>query len=167
MKTLLLSATMQPLRVIPWENAIKMRYEGTVDVLEEYEETVSSPSVTWRMPAVIREKRVVKRPKRGVRFSPANVFLRDNYTCQYCGKGFEPSQLECEHVVPESHGGKKVWENIVAACRACNARKGAYECDEIGMWPINKPVRPRSLPQRPLRVRGEVPAEWVPYLEVA
>lgn len=167
MRTLLLNASSWPIRVIPWDRAIKMRYEGTVDVVAEYDEVIKSPSVSWRMPAVVRERASVK-VKHGVRFSPANVKLRDRYRCQYCGLKFDPSLLECEHVVPKSHGGKRNWENIVAACRSCNARKANRECDEIGMFPINRPVRPKSLPARMPQINRETaPVEWLAYLPVA
>ena len=164
MRTLVLNANYFPVKTIPWESAIKRVYEGTVDVLVEYQDECSSPSVTWRVPAVIRVRRTVK-VKHAVRFSPKNVFLRDNYTCQYCGQKFPESQLECEHVVPKSHGGKRTWDNIVAACRSCNCKKADRECDECGMFPINRPRRPSYLPPRGPRIaREEAPAEWLAYL---
>jgi len=163
-KTLVLSASYVPVRIISWRDAIKMRCEDTADVVAEYRETVSSPSVTWRIPAVIRERQFHK-GRAGVRFSPLNVFRRDGYRCQYCGDRFPPDKLECEHVVPKSKGGKRNWENIVAACRTCNARKRDRSCEEIGMFPLAKPVRPKSLPVDRLEVPHErAPEEWLAYL---
>lgn len=164
MKTLLLSANYFPIRIISWERAVKMRFEGTADVVAEYEERVSSPSVTWRIPAVVRERRVAK-VRRAIRFSRTNVYLRDRYRCQYCGDKFAARDLSYDHVVPRSNGGKTVWENIVTACKSCNCLKGNREADECGMFPANRPVRPKSLPAAgPAIDRSTAPVEWLAFL---
>jgi len=166
MKTLLLSSNFFPIRVIEWDRAVKMRYEGTVDVIKEYAVTISSPSVTWRIPAVVRQRKEI-RARNMIRFSRGNVFLRDHFKCQYCNTRFEATRLEYDHVIPRKNGGKTAWENIVTCCRKCNAFKGGRECDEIGMFPINKPVRPTSLPQQAPRInRATAPVEWLAYLPV-
>lgn len=164
MKTLLLSSNYFPLRVISWERAIKMRFEETADVVAEYSQEISSPSVTWKVPAVVRERRVAK-VKHVIRFSRSNVYLRDGYRCQYCGGKFEARALSYDHVVPRCQGGKTVWENIVAACHTCNSRKGGLETDQVGMWPLRAPVRPKWLPAaRPVIDRDSAPAEWLAFL---
>lgn len=164
-RTLLLNSWYMPSKILRWEDAIKMKYEGTVDVLAEYDETVSSPSVTWHIPAVVRTRTKRGRMKTGVRFSKINVLTRDNYTCLYCGKRFPMKQLTKDHVVPRSAGGRTTWENIVTACKSCNSRKDDKTCDEAGMWPIKPPHRPATLPLTgPLINRDEAPAEWLPFL---
>jgi 5-methylcytosine-specific restriction endonuclease McrA len=164
MKTLLLSANYFPIRVISWERAVKMRFEETADVVAEYSEQISSPSVTWKIPAVVRERRAAK-VKHAIRFSRANVYLRDGYRCQYCGDKFEPRLLSYDHVVPRCQGGKTDWLNIVTSCRTCNTRKGGLECDAVGMWPLRTPVRPKTLPAaRPLIDRSSAPVEWLAFL---
>ena len=164
MKTLLLSASYFPIRVISWERAIKMRFEGTADVVAEYKDEISSPSVTWKVPAVVRERRVAH-VKQAIRFSRSNVYLRDGYRCQYCGKKFDAKGLTYDHVVPRCQGGKTEWANIVAACHACNCKKGGLETDEAGMFPLRAPVRPKWLPaRRALIDRGSAPVEWLAFL---
>jgi len=164
MRTLLLSANYFPIRVIHWDRAVKMRFEGTADVVAEYAEEIRSPSVTWKIPAVIRERRVMK-VRHAIRFSRANIYLRDRYCCQYCGERFSPRELSYDHVVPRASGGKTTWENIVTACRGCNTLKGSRECDACGMFPINKPVRPRYLPAiGPVIDRDKAPVEWLAFL---
>jgi len=164
MKTLLLSANYFPLRIISWERAVKMRFEETADVIAEYAEEISSPSVTWRVPAVIRERRLTK-VKQAIRFSRTNVYLRDGYRCQYCGRRLEARQLTYDHVVPRCQGGKTEWTNIVAACRACNFKKGGRETDEAGMFPLRAPVRPKWLPAQPALIdRSSAPVEWLAFL---
>lgn len=137
-----------------------MKYEETVDVLVEYEELVCSPSVTWRVPAVVRLRRMARPGHRSVRFSRRNVYERDGYRCQYCGEKKPPRELSYDHVVPRSAGGRTCWENIVTACRPCNSKKDDQTCDEAGMWPRNAPRRPKSLPFVPPYFERDVPEEW-------
>jgi 5-methylcytosine-specific restriction endonuclease McrA len=164
MKTLLLSANYLPIRVISWERAVKMRFEETADVVAEYANEISSPSVTWRVPAVVRERRLAK-VKQAIRFSRSNVYLRDGYRCQYCGEKFDAKGLTYDHVVPRCQGGRTEWSNIVAACHACNCRKGGLETDEAGMFPLRAPARPKWLPAKQTLIdRNSAPAEWLAFL---
>lgn len=163
-RTLLLNSWYLPIKVVHWHAAVKLRYEGTVDVVAEYNEEIRSPSVTWRVPAVIRLRRATS-VKKAVKFSRVNVYTRDRYTCQYCGHRFAVRLLSYDHVVPRSAGGRTVWENIVTACKPCNARKDNQTCDEAGMWPLNPPRRPKTLPlTQPLIDPEHAPAEWLPFL---
>lgn len=164
-KTLLLSPYYFPIKVLRWEDAVKMRYEGTADVVAEYDDEIRSPSVTWKMPAVMRLRKMPSTRKRGVRFSRANVYRRDHYRCQYCGRHFPENQLSYDHVVPRASGGRTDWTNIVTACRPCNLRKANKSCDDAGMFPLNQPVRPRSLPLAAPRIdRANVPEEWLGFV---
>jgi hypothetical protein len=74
-------------------------------------------------------------------FTRFNVFLRDGFTCQYCGQAGE---LTFDHVVPRSHGGRTTWENIVAACPPCNLRKGGRTPLQAGMPIRHAPRRPNA-----------------------
>lgn len=166
-RTLLLTSWMFPLKIITWQGAVKMKYEGTVDVLAEYDEELRSPSVTWQTPAVIRLRKASVGRKNRVRFSRINVYTRDKFTCQYCGTKFRGNQrmLSYDHVVPRCEGGRTVFTNIVTACKPCNARKDNKSCDEAGMWPLRQPVHPKSLPLAGPRIdRERVPVEWLPFL---
>ncbi len=164
--SLLLTAWYFPIKVVPWQAAIKMTYEETVDVIAEYSETVSSPSVTWNVPAVIRLRHMTPRFKKGIKYSDHNVKIRDKFRCQYCGAHLPGSDLTMDHVVPRSHGGPRTFENIVAACQRCNNKKANLSCDEAGMFPLMEPVRPKALPIGMVDARrGRVPEEWLPYLE--
>ena len=164
-RTLLLTAWYFPLRILRWQDAVKMVYEGTVDVLAEYDEELRSPSVTWHTPAVVRLRRSVGRYKKGVKFSRMNVYQRDRFTCQYCGVKFPWNELTYDHLVPRARGGRTNFLNIVTACKRCNSKKGHLTCDEAGMFPRNAPVHPSSLPLvSPVWHRGTIPEEWEPFL---
>jgi hypothetical protein len=70
------------------------------------------------------------------------IFARDRFTCAYCAQRFAESQLTVDHIVPASRGGAYSYTNLLAACRACNARKGARSCEEARMLPIWTPYLP-------------------------
>lgn len=162
--TLLLTPWMAPHKIIPWETAVVMSFLGKVEVLEEYDDLVRSPSVTLRTPAVVRLKRSAGGVKRPVKFSRANVFTRDGFTCQYCGARKAPRELNYDHVVPRVQGGKTVWENIVTSCYECNTRKRGRTPDQAGMKLLRAPVKPKSLPTALVALREtNVPAAWHPY----
>ncbi len=163
---LLLSSWYRPMRVVSWQVAVKLVYEERVETLASYEEKISSPSVTWRIPAVIRHRRKTPRRSHRVTFSRANVYLRDGHQCQYCGKVFSASDLTLDHVVPRSQGGPRTWDNIVTACRPCNGKKSNLSCDEAGMFPLKEPRLPTTLPLVPKRFGvPAIPSQWLPFLE--
>jgi 5-methylcytosine-specific restriction endonuclease McrA len=165
MNTLVLTPWMSPLMVVPWQAAVTMMFLDKVDVLENYDEQIRSPSTTIPMPAVVRLRKAVKDTKTGVKFSRTNVMTRDRFTCQYCGAKLPMSQLNYDHVVPRRLGGKTVWENIVTACYPCNGRKAGRTPEMAGMRLLRKPFRPRSLPvSTVVPTHRRVPDAWVPYV---
>jgi 5-methylcytosine-specific restriction endonuclease McrA len=104
----------------------------------------------------------VRAPKKGAKFSRANVLARDAYTCQYCGRTAASRELTFDHVLPRAQGGRTTWENIVAACARCNEKKGCRTPAQAGMTLRRKPYRPRDLPI--LHVHAElgsgIPDPW-------
>lgn len=167
-RTLLLTSWMSPLKVISWQAAVTLLYLGKVDVVEEYEgEDLSSPSMTLRMPAVIRLKRPVGHMKRSVKFSRDNVLLRDRFQCQYCGERKEQKDLNYDHIVPRCQGGKTNWLNGVAACLQCNGKKGGRTPAQAKMTLLRKPFEPASLPvQSPLSKLRTFPKVWERYAQI-
>lgn len=125
-----------PLSLWPWQDAIKAAYLERVDIVAEYEYTVRSPSTEIRIPSVIVLKDYVH-PQKRVAFTRFNLFLRDEFRCQYCGSR---GDLTFDHVVPRASGGVTSWENVVAACASCNLRKGAKSLRRAGMS-LRKPPR--------------------------
>lgn len=167
-RTLLLNPWMMPHKIISWQDAITMMYLDKVEVLEAYDEEIISPSVSIRMPAVVRLKRAVGSVKRGVKFSRTNVFTRDGYRCQYCGEKKRSDELNYDHVVPRVQGGKTVWDNIVTACYPCNNRKRNRTPEQAGMALLSKPVKPRTLPIAPVLIDTKrMPEAWSMYCAAA
>ena len=127
-----------PLSLWPWQEAIKAAWLDRVDIVAEYDEVVRSPSTTIRIPSVVVLKDFVK-PQKRVAFTRFNLFLRDQFCCQYCGaKG----DLTFDHVVPRARGGITSWENVVAACSSCNLKKGSKSLRQAGMSLLKSPRRP-------------------------
>lgn len=95
-----------------------------------------------RVPEVILLTHHDRAPRRSVPFSRRNLYRRDAFSCQYCGKRHPTQNLSIDHVIPRSRGGRTTWENCVIACIACNVRKGNRLLAEAGMKLINPPQRP-------------------------
>lgn len=161
MQVLVLDQGYAPHRVVSWQRAICLVFGGKVEVLEEYDEIIRSPSLAMRMPAVVRLLTSTRRRPRVVRFSRFNVLLRDGFTCQYCGARPHARDLTVDHVTPRARGGQTRWNNVVAACRRCNHEKGNRTPDEARMRLTRTPHEPRSLPTVTERLGfKQVHAKW-------
>jgi 5-methylcytosine-specific restriction endonuclease McrA len=129
-----------PLSLWPWQEAIKAAFLDRVDIIAEYDEVVRSPSLEIRIPSVVVLKSFVK-PQKRVAFTRFNLFLRDEFCCQYCGS---KGELTFDHVVPRARGGVTSWENVVAACARCNLRKGSRALHQSGMQLRRPPRQPAA-----------------------
>ena len=164
-QVLLLNITYEPLRIINWKKAIIMLTLGKVEVLEQYNRDVRSVSFSIKLPSVVRLLRLVKKPKTPVKFSRQNIYIRDNYRCQYCGMELPPDKLTWDHVIPRARGGKTEWENIVTCCMECNRRKGGKIPSETSMKLIRKARKPEWLPALKITLGLKVmPQSWRDYL---
>jgi 5-methylcytosine-specific restriction endonuclease McrA len=164
---LVLNASFEPLLVVPWQKAMQLLFQGKVEVIEEYDREIRTISMRFRLPSVLRLLKFIPitRKKNIIRFSRANVFLRDQYTCQYCGRKKPKTELTLDHVVPAVQGGKKSWENIVTACIQCNQRKGGRTPIEAGMRLVSKPSHPEWLPTFTVQYNlKSAPERWKIYL---
>lgn len=166
-QTLVLNATYEPIKIVAWQRAITLFFQGKVEIVAEYEREVRSVRASFKMPSVVRLLRMVKmrRSADAVPFTRANIYARDAYVCQYCANEFEAEDLTFDHVVPESRGGRRSWENIVTACCDCNRQKAARTPEEAGMKLLRSPKRPKSTPllRLTLGVRS-APASWRDFL---
>ncbi|HVQ42623.1 MAG TPA: HNH endonuclease [Vicinamibacterales bacterium] len=169
-QTLLLNATYEPLRVVHWQKAITLWCQGKVEIVAHYDREVRSVSFSIKLPSVIRLLRRirVRRSVEYVPFSRANIYARDNHSCQYCGDVLASAELTFDHVVPVAHGGRKDWENIVTCCISCNRKKGGRTPEQAGMKLIRHPRRPDKLPaHRMLRMTlglSRAPDSWRDYV---
>jgi 5-methylcytosine-specific restriction endonuclease McrA len=143
MSTLVLNAdaqpaTLLPLSIVDWQEAIRYLVLDKVTVQAWYDDWIVH-SANWetRVPAVIMLKEYQK-PKSTMRLSKRNVFLRDEYTCQFCGVKVTDATATLDHVMPTSKGGKSVWDNLSTACKPCNYRKANH----TKMKPVRPPYKP-------------------------
>jgi 5-methylcytosine-specific restriction endonuclease McrA len=130
-----------PLSVWSWQDAVKAIFRETVTVISEYGRTVHSTNFEMNLPSVLVLKEFVP-IDRTPAFTRFNVFLRDEWQCQYCADTFKTDELTFDHVIPRSRGGRTAWANIVTACQCCNKRKGSYLPKECGMYPLTAPRQP-------------------------
>ena len=148
--TLVLNADYRPLSYFPlslwsWQEAVKAVFLDRVNIISEYDDRIiHSPSFEMKVPSVIALKEYVH-PRMRPAFTRFNVFLRDKWTCQYCGDKFKTHELTFDHVIPKSRGGGTSWENIVTACQDCNIKKGNFLPDECGMHPMHPPFLPSNI----------------------
>jgi 5-methylcytosine-specific restriction endonuclease McrA len=165
--TLVLNATYEPLRIVSWQKAITLLFQGKVEVLAHHDREIRGVTVRVKLPSVLRLLRHVrmKRPFAEVPFSRANVYARDDHRCQYCGDRFSTSDLTFDHVIPVARGGHKGWDNIVTCCVACNRRKGDRMPEQAGMKLVRKPRRPEVLPALALGLGiKRAPESWRDFI---
>ena len=164
-RTLLLSQSYEPIKVITWQRAITLLFLGKVEVVEEYADNVRSISLVIKIPAVVRLLRAFRRHHKPVKFSRVNIYARDSYTCQYCSKRLGVAELTYDHVIPRSQGGKTEWTNIVTCCHDCNRKKGGRTPGQAGMRLLAEPQQPKWVPAITIRVSlHSVPDAWRDYL---
>lgn len=160
---LVLNATYEPLSVVTSRRAVILVLGERADVLHDTGEALHSEHLSVPVPSVIKLRTFVRVPFR--RRAPLNrrgVFARDDHSCQYCGAAAE----SIDHVIPRSKGGLHVWDNVVAACRACNVRKGDRLLSSTSMELRRRPTVPRETTWITVAA-GAVPPHWEPYLHPA
>jgi 5-methylcytosine-specific restriction endonuclease McrA len=166
-RALLLNSSYEPMKIVSWKKALILWFQDKVEILEFHNFFVRSVSQHFQMPSVLRLKSYV-RPRSGgaVRFCRENVYIRDNFTCQYCGERFSTQHLTLDHVIPASKKGPKSWTNVVAACRGCNQRKANRTPDHANMPLLKKPAAPTWLPSPSLEeLNDPLPPTWNHYLK--
>ena len=141
------------------------------------DEFVSSSTLKIRIPRVIVLLFYDRLPKKQVRFSRKNIFERDNFTCQYCGKRppnkkravkwMEKNQLNLDHVVPRCKGGKTTWDNVVTSCYKCNSKKGSSTLAELGWKLLKVPEKPSWHPVLNIPLSLIPHKEWVNFMDIA
>jgi len=159
---LVLNQSYEPLNLCRTRRAVVLVIRGKAEVLENNSGELHSASLVFQIPSVIRLVYMIKRPRHQRKLSRAEVFSRDQYTCQYCGR--QTRELTLDHVIPRRRGGKHDWDNVVSACIPCNRRKGGRTPDEARMKLLRQPRAPRNdgfyIPHHLLNTH----TEWLKYL---
>jgi hypothetical protein len=182
-KCLLLNADYMPLSIISWKRALTwlIRYENNshygIEIVDFYKNDfiVGVHNKKYPIPAVAKTKRFFQVKDSSITFSRKNIFLRDQYACQYCNQTFENKQLTYDHVIPKSkwdynNGSPTIWTNIVTACVDCNRKKGNRTPKQANMPLLNLPIKPyKTSKYLPIahhlrKIKDTIPMEWALYL---
>ena len=180
---LVLNRSYLPVHVTSARRAFTLLYQGIARVVnEQYQtfdfaawsqlavardmEAIGTPSGLIRIPRVIVLIAFDRLPKRHIRFSRINLMARDNFQCQYCGGKPHRSELNLDHVVPRSLGGRSTWENVVTSCVDCNRKKGGRTPRQAHLKLQHRPERPRWTPLANLMWSSVRYQEWRPFLSV-
>jgi 5-methylcytosine-specific restriction endonuclease McrA len=161
-RSLVLNVSYQPLCVVPVRRALVLALKGKAEVIHTNGQIFRSESLELHAPSVVRLNYYVKVPYRArASLSRRAVFVRDNFECQYCGGPAE----NVDHVVPRSRGGGHTWDNVVAACRPCNARKENRAASDVGMRLRHPPQAPHESVWIIVAV-DRVDPDWMQYLRL-
>ncbi|MBF0586324.1 HNH endonuclease [Prosthecochloris sp. N3] len=161
-KVLLLNSSYEPLSICDAQKAILLLFGGkAVAVAHHPDRFICTVTESFPLPSIVRLTFFVRVPYKKLMLNRKNIFRRDNFQCQYCGR--RDRQLTIDHVVPRSKGGDDTWENLLTACSVCNSKKGDRTPQEAGMPPINEPFRPTHI-MLMRKFITTISEDWKPYL---
>lgn len=181
---LVLNRHFQPIHVTSVKRAFSLLYLGVAKAIDRHFEVfdfdswaalsaeyggsdiIQTTSRIIRIPRVIILQMYERIPRSKVRFSRYNIYTRDDNTCQYCSRKLPRSELNLDHVVPRSHGGKTTWENVVCSCISCNLKKGGRTPDQARMKLVRAPNRPRWTPTFRAPKGDHRYRDWLPFLSL-
>jgi 5-methylcytosine-specific restriction endonuclease McrA len=184
-KILVLNKAWQPVALADVERAFGLLVTGAAKAVDKQFQTFDFESwsalsaevgddVVHTVRAALKVPRVLvlqvfdRMPRNTVRFSRNNIYVRDGFTCQYCGEKHSRSKLNLDHVVPKSLGGRTNWTNIVCSCVSCNLQKGGRTPEQAGMTLARQPKRPDWASMMPKKKGTTVPyEEWLPFIDMA
>lgn len=159
---LVLNANFEPINICNTRRAIGLILGGKAAMVLNGRGYIHTVTQLIPQPSVIRLEQMIHRPRLMVKLTRREVFRRDSFTCQYCGR--HASDLTLDHVLPKHLGGEHTWTNVVAACPGCNHRKGGRRLDEAHMRLLHIPIAP---PSSALYIFGRhltENGEWEPFI---
>lgn len=157
---LVLNRSWFAVHVADWQRAMSLLYTGQAKAVD-VDDFIARDFNDWKelsqvkqgnfihtetfkilIPEVIALNFYDELPPGEVKLTRKNIFERDKNNCGYCGKHFNREELNIDHVVPKSKGGKTEWTNLICSCTSCNNKKSARTPEEAGMklqWAPAKP----------------------------
>lgn len=170
-----------------WKRAIQLVYLERADVVDEEYKTynfndwcelsqvikdypagfVRTARFKIAIPEVISLKYYDKVQFEQPRLTRKNIYEHYGHRCCYCGKRFDSSKLNIDHIIPRSRGGKTDWPNIVTSCMPCNLKKGNRTPQEAGMKLMISPHKPtrRVKMQIVLNSKLRIPSSWQKFID--
>ena len=159
---LILNVNFEPLHVCNTKRAMSLLMAGKAELILNGRGIIRSASAEFELPSIIKLQHMIRRPRPHITLSKREVLRRDDYTCQYCGR--RSYHLTIDHIVPRHAGGAHSWTNLVAACSACNRRKGGRTPEQAGMQLLRPPYEPSSSAAYRFGRLLEHRQEWEPYI---
>lgn len=160
---LVLNANYEPLNVCDIRRAVGLLVTGKAEMIVNGRGNIRTARITYPAPSVIRLEQMIRRPRPKVKLSKREIFRRDNYTCQYCGR--QTPHLTIDHLIPRHKGGGHRWDNLVAACPACNRRKGGRMPAEAQMTLKRLPTEPPATAAYLFGKHLSENREWERYIQ--
>ncbi len=139
---LVLNANFEPINICNTRRAIGLMLSGKAALIANGRGEIQTVSQSFPRPSVIRLEHMIHRPRPHIKLTRREVFRRDNYTCQYCGRKVQ--NLTIDHILPRHLGGLHIWTNVVAACPGCNHHKGGRKLEESHMFLLRPPREPSA-----------------------
>lgn len=158
---LVLNQNYLPMNICSTRRAVVLILRGKAEMVEDGVGMLHSVSVAFLIPGVIRLLFMAHLPRVERRLTRFEIFNRDRFTCQYCGR--ETRELTIDHIMPRSRGGGHIWTNVVSACIPCNHRKAEKTPAEAGMRPLRRPLPPPPFFLVPYYYLRHHP-QWLKYL---
>ncbi len=162
LQVLVLNANFEPINVCNTRRAVGLILNGKATLIVNGRGYIHTVSQTFPSPSVIRLEQMIHRPRPKVKLTRREIFRRDNYTCQYCGK--QGVTLTIDHVFPRYRGGPHHWENVVAACSKCNHIKGGRKPEEAHMTLLHSPKEPPTSASYIFGHHLTANTEWEPFI---
>ncbi len=141
-RVLVLNQNFEPLDLCSARRALVLLWQGKAEMMANGSGNIRTARFSISLPSVIRLLRYIRKPRIQKRLTRMEIFSRDHFRCQYCGK--ESGELTLDHVMPRYRGGKQSWENMVSACIPCNRKKAGRTPLEAGMHLLSIPKAPPS-----------------------
>jgi 5-methylcytosine-specific restriction endonuclease McrA len=160
---LVLNANYEPLNICDTRRAIGLILTGKAEMVANGRGSIHTARLSYPRPSVIRLEHIVHRPRPRVKLTKREIFRRDNYTCQYCGR--QAAHLTIDHIIPRHRGGQHRWDNLVTACAACNRRKGGHLMAEANMHLKRQAVEPPATATYLFGRHAADNEEWRKYIE--
>lgn len=139
---LVLNGNFEPLNICSTQRALILVLNDKATIVQNGRGWVQAVSQAYPVPSVIKINRIILHPRQRLQPTRREVFRRDGYRCQYCGR--EIARPTIDHVVPRHRDGGDTWENLVTACPACNVRKGERTPEEANMALLSQPREPHA-----------------------
>ena len=159
---LVLNANYAPLNVCTTRRAMGLLQMEKAAIISNGRGVIRTSSTTFLRPSVIRLGYMIQRPRPFVKLAKREILQRDDHTCQYCGR--QGGTLTIDHIVPQHKGGEFAWTNLVAACPACNLKKGARSIEEVQMSLLRRPFEPTASPSYLYHRFLETNQDWLTFL---